>query len=92
MRSFAFGAWGVSPWAEAGVQETFSGLSRGVVETDGAFSTGVGGISPAPTAGVIGLGLDAAPTNALDLFLRYQGLFSANQMENAFSAGLTARF
>ena len=36
-RQFAAGLWQVAPWAEAGVQETVSGLTRGVVVSDGAF-------------------------------------------------------
>lgn len=92
MRSFAAGMWKLEPWAEAGVQETFFGLSRDVVVTDGAFSAGVAGVSPSPTAAVVGLGIDADATNALDLFLRYQGLLSANQTESAFSAGVSVRF
>lgn len=92
MRSFRLGGWGVSPWAEAGVQETFSGLGRTAVVTDGAFSAGVSGVSPAPAAGILGLGIDAAATPILDLFLRYQGLFSANQTGNSFSTGLSLRF
>ena len=55
-----------------------AGMSRNVVVTDGAFSSGVSGVSPAPEAGVIGLGVNAAATHAVDLFLRYQGLFSVS--------------
>jgi autotransporter-associated beta strand protein len=92
MRRMATGNWIMVPWIEAGVQRAFSGLSRGVVATDGAFSIGVSGASPAPTAGVVGVGISAAATEALDLFMQYQGQFSANQVENAFSAGLQIRF
>ena len=92
MRRFAAGAWGLAPWVEAGVQQSFSGLARHVLATDGAFSAGVAGVSPAPTAGVIGLGLSVAATGMLDFFVRYQGEFSANQCENAFTGGLLMRF
>ncbi|MGH7117752.1 MAG: autotransporter outer membrane beta-barrel domain-containing protein [Acetobacteraceae bacterium] len=92
IRGFSAGAWSIAPWLEAGVQETFSGLSRHVAVTDGAFSSIVAGVSPAPTAGVLGAGLDAAASPRLDLFVRYQGLFSGNQTENAFSVGLAVRF
>lgn len=91
-QQFVAGGWGLEPWVEAGVQETFSGLSRGVVATDGSVSSSIAGVSPAPTAGVIGVGLNAGATAALSLFIRYQGHFSANQIENAFSAGLSVRF
>ena len=37
-------------------------------------------------------GMDGAASEALDLFVRYQGLFSANHVENAFSAGLAVSF
>ena len=92
MRRFAAGSWGVAPWVEGGVQQTFSGLSRGVLATDGAFSAGVAGVSPAPTAGVVGLGVSAMASDALDFFVRYQGQFSANQSENAFTGGVLMRF
>lgn len=92
MQRVAAANWGMVPWIEAGVQQTLSGQSRGVVATDGAFNAGVSGVSPAPTAGVVGVGISAAATEALDLFVRYQGQFSANQVENAFSAGLQMRF
>ena len=88
MRRFAAGSWGVAPWIEAGVQQAFSGLSRGVVVTDGAFSAPVSGVSPAPTSAVVGVGVSAAASDSLDLFVRYQGQFSANQQENVFSGGL----
>ena len=92
MQHIAAGRWGLVPWVEAGVQQSFSGLSRSVVVTDGPFSSGVAGVSPAPTAAVIGIGVSAAATDALDVFVRYQGQFSADQTENAFSAGLAFRF
>ncbi|MGH7101572.1 MAG: autotransporter domain-containing protein [Acetobacteraceae bacterium] len=92
MEGFTAGSWSLEPWAEAGVQETFSGLSRRVVVTDGAFSSVTAGVSPAPTAGVLGAGLDGRASPRLDLFIRYQGLFSANQTANAFGAGLRVRF
>jgi outer membrane autotransporter protein len=92
MRSFAARSWVLTPWAEAGVQETLSGLSRAVVVTAGDFSSRVAGVAPAPTGGIVGVGLDAAGSDSLHLFIRYQGLFSANQLENAFSAGLSVSF
>jgi len=82
----------LTPWAEAGAQETLSGLSRGVVVTAGDFSSRVAGVAPAPAAGMVGVGMDAAGNDALHLFIRYQGLFSANQLENAFSTGLSVTF
>jgi outer membrane autotransporter protein len=91
-RHFAVSRWGLEPWVEAGVREMFSGLARGVVATDGTVSSSIAGVSPAPTAGVIGVGLSAAPGQAVSLFVRYQGQFSANQIESAFSAGLSVRF
>jgi len=92
MHSFAARSWVLAPWAEAGVQETLSGLSRGVVVTAGEFSSRVAGVAPATIAAMIGVGLDAAANDAMHLFIRYQGLFSANQLENAFSAGLSVSF
>ena len=92
MRRFVAGSWSLAPWVEAGVQEAFSGLSRRVLATDGPFSAGVSGVSPAPTAGVVGVGLSAAASEALDFFVRYQGQFSTNQAENAFTGGLLMRF
>jgi fibronectin-binding autotransporter adhesin len=92
MRSFGAGTWTLLPWVEAGVQQTVSGMSRSVTATDGAFSANVSGVSPAPTAGVVRVGLTAAVTDALDLFVTYQGQFAANQVENAFSAGALLRF
>jgi hypothetical protein len=41
---------------------------------------------------MIGVGLEAAASDALHLFIRYQGLLSANQSESAFSAGLSISF
>ena len=92
MRQFTAGSWQLVPWAEAGMQQTFSGLSRDVLVTDGPFSADVAGVSPAPTAGVVGVGMDAAATSAMDLFFRYQGQFSANQTGTAFSAGMAWHF
>ena len=91
-RRFMAGNWALAPWVEGGVQEAFNGLSRGVAVTDGPFSAGVSGVSPAPTAGVIGVGLGAAASEKLDFFVRYQGQFSSNQSENAFTGGLQMRF
>jgi subtilase-type serine protease len=92
MRRFTVGSWGLEPWVEAGAQETFSGLSRDVVVTDGDFGSAVAGVSPAPTAGVVGAGIDAAASRRLGFFVRYQGLFAANETGSAFSAGLAWRF
>jgi uncharacterized protein with beta-barrel porin domain len=92
MRSVGAGTWTFLPWVEAGVQQTVSGLSRSVTATDGAFSANVSGVSPAPTAGVVRVGMTAAVTDALDLFVAYQGQFAANQIGNAFSAGALLRF
>jgi outer membrane autotransporter protein len=55
------------PYAEVGVQETFTGLSRDVTMTDGTLTGSAAGISPAPTAGVVGVGVSAGMTEALDL-------------------------
>jgi fibronectin-binding autotransporter adhesin len=92
MRRFVAGGWALAPWIEAGVQESFSGLSRGVVVTDGTFSAAVSGVSPAPASAVVGIGISAAASESVDLFVRYQGQFSANQDENAFTGGLEVRF
>ena len=92
MQGFSAGSWALLPWAEAGVQETFSGLSRNVTASEGVFTSEVSGVSPAPTSAVIGAGLTASATPILDVFVAYQGQFSANQTENEFSAGLTFRF
>ncbi len=91
-KQFAAGGWGLEPWVEAGGQEAFSGLSRSVVATDGSVSSSIAGVSQAPTAAVIGVGLNAAASAALSLFIRYQGRLSANQTEHPFSAGLSVRF
>lgn len=91
-RRFAAGGWALLPWIETGVQETFSGLSRDVLTTAGAYSAGVAGVSPSPTAALVGVGLTAGRTDALDLFVQYQGQLSADQTQNAFSAGLLVRF
>jgi outer membrane autotransporter protein len=92
MKRFVAGTWALVPYAEAGVQETFTGLSRGVTMTDGTFTGTAAGVSPAPTAGIVGVGVTAGMTADLDLFLDYQGQFSANQAENSFAAGLAYRF
>jgi autotransporter-associated beta strand protein len=92
MRSLNAGSWTLLPWVEAGVQETFSGLSRSVTATDGAFSAGVSGVSPAPTAGIVSAGITVAVTEAFDLFATYRGQFAANQIGNALSAGALLRF
>jgi outer membrane autotransporter protein len=92
MQSFSTGGWTLLPWVEAGVQETFAGLSRGVVASDGAFSAGVSGVSPAPSSAVLGIGVTASAAASWDVFAAYQGLFSANQTGNAFSAGFAYRF
>ncbi len=91
LRDFAAGTWVLQPWVEAGVRGSFSGLARNVSVTEGTFGTAVSGVSPAPVAGVAGVGLNAAVTSSLDLFLRYEGQFSANQVDNAFSAGFSYR-
>lgn len=91
-RTVALGGWGVAPWVEAGVQETLFSTSHTVLATDGTYSAAVSGVSPAPTAGLVGVGVDADATNGLDLFVRYQGLFSANLSENAFTGGLRLQF
>lgn len=92
MRAFAVGTWALTPWVEAGVQQTFSGLSRGVAMVAGTIAGTAAGISPAPTAAVVGIGVDAEVTQALAIYAAYQGLFSANQAGNAFTAGLQFRF
>ena len=92
MKRFVAGTWALVPYAEAGVRETFTGLSRDVTMTDGTFTGSAAGVSPAPTAGIVGVGVSAGMTEALDLFLGYQGQFSANQAENTFAAGLAYRF
>ena len=74
------------------MQETFSGLARNVTASDGLFTSGVAGVSPAPTSAVVSVGLTASATPMLDLFVAYQGQFSANQTDHQFSGGLTFRF
>ncbi|MGH7120313.1 MAG: autotransporter outer membrane beta-barrel domain-containing protein, partial [Acetobacteraceae bacterium] len=91
-RSFALQSWQLSPWIEAGVQETFSGTSRTASVSAGPFSATVAGVSPAPTAGTAGVGIRFAANRNLVGFLRYQGLLSANQTASAFSAGIRYRF
>ena len=91
IRHYSVGAWTLEPWVEAGVQEAFTGLGRTAYVTDGSYDANVAGVSPAPTSGLVGLGVEVAE-KGFDLFLRYQGLFAANQNENAFSAGVAAHF
>lgn len=91
-RSFAVRGWHLTPWIEPGVQETFSGLSRTTTVAAGLFSDSVAGISPSPTAGTVAVGIRLAATKHLDGFLRYQGLFSADQVASAFSASMRYRF
>lgn len=91
-RSFTLAGWHLAPWIEGGVQETFSGLSRTANVSAGLFDETVAGISPAPTAGIAGLGIRLAAAKNLDGFIRYQGLFSGNGTANTFSAGLRYRF
>jgi uncharacterized protein with beta-barrel porin domain len=91
-RTVMLGGWRVIPWVEGGVQQTISDLSRvGTVSLAG-FSATSAGVSPAPSSGLVGAGVDVAATPQLDGFLRYQGLFSANQTGNAFQLGLRYRF
>jgi autotransporter-associated beta strand protein len=92
MRRASFGGWALVPWAEIGLEETFSGLSRHVLVSAGPFGADVGGVSPAPTAALLGVGVSAAASDKLDLFIAYQGRLSANQTQNAFSAGMQLRF
>jgi outer membrane autotransporter protein len=92
MQSFTADTWSLLPWAEAGMQQMFSGLSRTVLASAGTASAGVAGVSPAPLAGTVGIGLTASASQALDLFLTYQAQLSVNQISNAFSAGLVYRF
>jgi hypothetical protein len=40
----------------------------------------------------VGVGVTASVTNALNLFVSYQGLYSGNQTVNAFTGGLSYRF
>ncbi|MDE2515499.1 MAG: autotransporter domain-containing protein [Rhodospirillales bacterium] len=91
-RQYRLGDWALEPWAEAGLREAFTGLARTAYVTDGGYSASVAGVSPAPLAGVVGLGVEAATTHGLDVFLHYQGQFAANLNENAFSAGIAAHF
>lgn len=92
MERFVAGSWTLVPYAEAGVQETFTGLSRGVTMADGALNGTAAGVSPTPTAGVVGVGIAAGMSETLDLFLTYQGQFSANEVGNTFAAGAEYRF
>ncbi|MGH7082214.1 MAG: autotransporter outer membrane beta-barrel domain-containing protein, partial [Acetobacteraceae bacterium] len=66
--------------------------SRTAAVSAGTFSATVAGVSPAPTAGTGGVGVRFAATKNLDGFMRYQGLFSANETASAFSAGVRYRF
>ena len=92
MTRFVTGSWTLVPYVEAGVQETFTGLSRDVTMADGAFTGSAAGISPAPTAGIVGAGIAAGMSEAVDLFLNYQGQLSANTVGNRFAAGVEYRF
>ena len=91
-RSFVLHGCDLTPWIEAGVQQTFSGTARAATVSAGPFSDTVAGVSPAPTAATAGVGIRFAAAENLDGFLRYQGLFSANQTASAFSAGIRYRF
>ena len=91
-RGFSLRGARVTPWLEAGMQQALSGTSRVATVSAGPFGVRVPGISPSPTAGVAEAGVRIAVGNDLDGFVRYQGLLSANQVENAFSAGITCRF
>ncbi|MGH7188503.1 MAG: autotransporter outer membrane beta-barrel domain-containing protein, partial [Acetobacteraceae bacterium] len=92
LRGLTLHGWHLTPWIEAGVQQTFSGTSRTAAVSAGTFSATVAGVSPAPTAGTGGVGVRFAATKNLDGFVRYQGLFSANETASAFSAGVRYRF
>jgi outer membrane autotransporter protein len=74
------------------METSFSGLTRRVVVTDGTDSELVSGVSPSPVAALAGVGVTADVTAALDVFITYHGQFSANQTNNAFTAGLEMRF
>jgi outer membrane autotransporter protein len=91
-QDYPVGGWVLTPWLEAGVEDVFFGLSRAVNVTAGAATVTESGISPAPIAGVVGVGVTASVTNALDLFVSYQGLYSGNQTVSVFSGGLCYRF
>lgn len=92
MRRYALGSWSVLPWAEAGASALLSGLDRTVTVTDGAYGSSISGVSPAPIAGLVALGVEAEAPHGVDLYLRYQGLFSANTASTAFTAGLGVPF
>jgi outer membrane autotransporter protein len=92
MRSFAAGTWAVHPWAEAGVQEQMTGLGRHVTVADGTYTAAVAGVSPKPTAGLAGAGVEAEAPGGIDLYLHYQGQFAANATGTAFTAGVGVKF
>lgn len=89
MHGFVAGTTWLEPWVEAGVASSFNGLSRTVQVSEGTVGSAVSAASQAPVSGVVGVGLNAVVSTSLDLFVRYDEQFSANQTENAFSAGLT---
>lgn len=91
-RDISLRGWHVMPWVEGGVQQSLSGTSRVAAISAGPFGAAVPGVSPSPTAGTAGVGVRIAATGGLDGFMRYRGLFSANQVESAFSAGIDGRF
>ena len=92
MRRFVAGTWALVPYVEAGVQETFTGQARSVAVTTGALGASVAGVSAAPTAGLVGLGMSVAAGDTLDLLVSYHTELAANQIGNTFSAGLSFRF
>lgn len=92
LRDVQVRSWWVQPWVEAGVTDTFSGVNRTVLISWGSLSTTVNGVSPASLAGTAGAGVQAALTDRLHAFVRYEGVFSANQTENIFSLGAKYHF
>jgi uncharacterized protein with beta-barrel porin domain len=92
MRNYGFGTWSVEPWAEAGVQEQWTGLNRTVSVVDGAYGAAVPGVSTAPTSALVGLGVEASSPQGLDVYIRYDGQIAANSIGTAFTAGVGMKF
>ncbi len=91
MQRFVVGGWALVPWIEAACT-MFTGLPRNVVVADERLPARSPVFRRRRPPGWSCSAYTAAATELLDLFLAYQGLLSANQVENAFSAGLQFRF
>jgi autotransporter-associated beta strand protein len=92
MRQTHIGSWNVAPWVEVGARSMFSGLRRTVAVSAGNIAAVDSGVSPAPMAGTAAVGVEIAVSDQLHGFVRYQGLYSANQIETVLSAGARYEF